>query len=168
MTFEAFVKRSGELNEMAAFPMLVERASMIGYKIDKVVFRGYKASEQLQAMHDSAIKTRTKLNLEARLLRADKERAMEVSNEAHLRDLKALSHAETLRMKEAEAAAEQAQRASEDAQRVRYLRELKEQGVDLTAYLCAKERKGEKIISIEQGGGGEVGVGCSPHLHLNA
>jgi len=184
MTFEAFVKRSGELNEMAAFPMLVERASMIGYKIDKVVFRGYKASEQLQAMHDSAIKTRTKLNLEARtaeqqqiiedlklqarLLRADKERAMEVSNEAHLRDLKALSHAETLRMKEAEAAAEQAQRASEDAQRVRYLRELKEQGVDLTAYLCAKERKGEKIISIEQGGGGEVGVGRSPHLHLNA
>lgn len=66
MSFETFVKRSHELNELAAFPMLVERAGTIGSKINKVVFRGYKASEQLQAMHDSAIKTRTKLNLEAR------------------------------------------------------------------------------------------------------
>lgn len=194
MSFEVFVKRSHELNELAAFPMLVERAGTIGSKINKVVFRGYKASEQLQAMHDSAIKTRTKLNLEARTAeqqqqiedlklqakqgRATKEREMEAANQAHQRELKALAHAESLRMSDAEAAAAQARKQAADAQKVEFLKELAGQGVDLTAYLVAQERKSERVISFETGhssslssatgGGGGGGSGLvTPHVHLN-
>lgn len=178
-TFESFVKRSGELNDLRAFPMLVERAAAIGYKIDKVVFRGYKASEQLQAMHDSAIKTRTKLNLEAktaeqqqsiedlklqaRLSRADKEREMESANQKHLRELKSLAHAEDLRQANEESAAAQERQRQEDTQRVAFYKDMAAQGVDLTQYLCAKERRGEKVISIEAGA---TAAGI-PHLHLN-
>ncbi len=42
----------------------MERAELMGYNITKVVFRGYKASEKLQSMHNNAIETRTRLVLE--------------------------------------------------------------------------------------------------------
>ena len=45
-TFEGFVQRSGELNELASFKVLLERAASIGYQVNKVVFRGYKAQEK--------------------------------------------------------------------------------------------------------------------------
>jgi regulator of protease activity HflC (stomatin/prohibitin superfamily) len=187
-TFEGFVLRSAELNELASFKVLRERASRIGYTVDKVVFRGYKASEQLQAMHDEAIKARTKLQLEARTAeqteqlqdmllekraaRAVQERAMEKASREHGLALATLEHAEQLKQAQADADARQAQAVAADAQRAAFLKELGNVGVDLTSYLVAQERSkggsGEQVLRLEgfeaaANGGGAV---LAPHLHL--
>ena len=59
-----FIDKSSLLNELSTYPRLVDRSDKIGYKITKVVFRGYLASPKLQQMHDSSIHSRTNLKLE--------------------------------------------------------------------------------------------------------
>mmetsp|Transcript_75097 Transcript_75097/g.150955 ORF Transcript_75097/g.150955 Transcript_75097/m.150955 type:complete len:489 (+) Transcript_75097:91-1557(+) len=179
-TLEQFIHRSSDLNELSCFPVLASRAESIGYKIDKVVFRGYKASDQLQAMHDAAIKTRTSLQLESKtaeqkqtiedltlsrkLQRGEKEREMETANRAHALELSRLEHAERLRQADQEAKAKTALTQAEDGQKLEFLRVLGGEGVDLTAYLVAKERKGQKVMSIENNNVG----GAVPHIHLTS
>ncbi len=63
--FERFKEKTEKLNALETYPQLVKRAAAIGYRIGKVVYRGYQASPTLQTMHDDAIETRTKLRLEA-------------------------------------------------------------------------------------------------------
>ncbi len=53
------------MNQLETYPQLLQRAEKIGYRISKVVYRGYYASDKLQAMHDNAIECRTRLRLEA-------------------------------------------------------------------------------------------------------
>jgi hypothetical protein len=187
LTFEEFIKRSSELNDLAAFPVLRDRAASVGYSVDKLVYRGYKASDQLQHMHDSAIKTRTALQLEARtaeqqqsiedlklgrrLERGKQEREMERATRGHALELNALEHAERLRQADAEVGAAAEGRKVSDAQRLAFLEALGGKGVDLTKYLCAMERRHEKTICIEStgvgGGDGSAGGGIVvPHLHL--
>lgn len=62
--FEAFKEEAEELNELETYHELTARAERIGYRINKVVYRGYDASNKLQAMHDDAIEMRTRLALE--------------------------------------------------------------------------------------------------------
>jgi hypothetical protein len=63
--FEAFKTKTDALNQLETYGQLTQRAEKIGYRITKVVFRGYYASDKLQAMHDNAIECRTRLILEA-------------------------------------------------------------------------------------------------------
>ena len=63
-TYLNFIETCHELNDLNIYPKLVERAEKIGFSITKVVFRGYFASKNLQAMHDSSIENRTQLKLE--------------------------------------------------------------------------------------------------------
>lgn len=63
--FESFKTEAARLNHMETYGELVRGAERIGYRISKVVYRGYTARDQLQAMHDNAIETRTRLVLEA-------------------------------------------------------------------------------------------------------
>merc|ERR1711959_634148 len=46
-----------------SYTTLTNAAEKIGYSVDKVVFRGYEASNKLQQMHDQAIETRTEMRL---------------------------------------------------------------------------------------------------------
>ena len=64
LTYEQFVENTSQMNELATFGSLCSRAETIGYKINKVVFRGFHSSDALQAMHDKAIQERTRLKLE--------------------------------------------------------------------------------------------------------
>jgi hypothetical protein len=63
-TFEEFKKDTGKLNELETYRQLTARAAQNGYRVNKVVYRGYGAPDRLQAMHDQAIEARTKLQLE--------------------------------------------------------------------------------------------------------
>lgn len=63
--FKRFKADTAALNDLAAYPNLLARAEAIGYRIRKVVYRGYEANPRLQAMHDEAIERRTGLQLEA-------------------------------------------------------------------------------------------------------
>ena len=60
LTYEEFLERTSVLNQKGTFSQLVSRADLIGYQINKVVFRGFHSSNTLQAMHDRAIEERTR------------------------------------------------------------------------------------------------------------
>src|SRR4030095_4400707 len=62
--FESFKHNTDQLNELATYRQLTGRAAQCGYRINKVVYRGYGAPDRLQQMHDQAIEARTKLQLE--------------------------------------------------------------------------------------------------------
>jgi len=47
LTFEQFKEQTERLNELETYPQLVARSERIGYRINKVVYRGYHASALL-------------------------------------------------------------------------------------------------------------------------
>jgi len=63
LNYETFLNETHKLNQLATFGQLTSRAAQVGYRISKVVFRGFQAGEKLQAMHDGAIQERTRLRL---------------------------------------------------------------------------------------------------------
>jgi hypothetical protein len=73
---ESFKHNTDKLNELETYRQLAVRASQCGYRINKVVYRGYGAPERLQLMHDQAIEARTKLQLE----RATEQQAQDLES----------------------------------------------------------------------------------------
>jgi hypothetical protein len=184
--FEEFKKQTDRLNDLATYANLVRRAERIGYKVNKVVYRGYTASDKLQAMHDNAIEMRTGLKLEAeteeqaqtladlKLLReaerAAKERELERLRAEHKVGLERMAHEETLRSRAADD--EQAVRARRDmnaveiehvramdGQRGEFFKVLQGMQVDLTRYLVAQYQNPDRLIRIEGDN--------NPQLHLH-
>lgn len=116
--FDAFKNKTEALNRTETYPQLIQRAEKIGYQINKVVYRGYYASDKLQAMHDNAIECRTRLRLEAEterqaqeladlkltreLERAGKRQEMEEAETNHQNRLKHLEHEAALNQREAD------------------------------------------------------------------
>ena len=62
--FEEFKQHIEKLNDLNTYSQIMMRSQAIGYKISKIVFRGYVASKALETMHNSAIEARTKLVLD--------------------------------------------------------------------------------------------------------
>lgn len=182
--FESFKRHTERLNGLDTYGQLVARADQCGYRINKVVYRGYGAPENLQRMHDEAIESRTKLQLEratqqqaqdledfklerdmARAARSRSEQdatsiheigQAERRREAELRDQRARGEfAREQAQKEAEFKA--AQRRQQDEARLAHLGALHKLGVDLTSYLT--QNKADKVIEVR--GGDDV------HLHLD-
>ena len=160
-TFEAFKEHTERLNDMATYAQLAQRGERIGYRISKVVYRGYHASETLQAMHDRAIEARTKLRLEAET---------EEQEVRHSNQMEALSHGELLRRQEAEALQEVENRRRRNtldmehqqamnAERLAFLQGMQGMKVDLTRYLVAQYQHPDRLIRIEEGQKTQV------HLH---
>ncbi len=184
-TFEEFKKNTGDLNELGTYRQLTVRATQNGYRINKVVYRGYGAPDRLQAMHDQAIEARTKLQLErateeqaqgledyklkAQMNRATSrrtEQAVEVQTEIELAQKRQEAD---MRTKESERNAnrEQRRRDAETEQEIRrqsddrtrqHLAALREMGVDLTAFLT--QGRADRVIELR-------GKGAAPHLHLD-
>ena len=46
--FAGFLESISELGKVESYPQLTQRAARVGYSVAKVVYRGYKASSQLQ------------------------------------------------------------------------------------------------------------------------
>ena len=64
-SYEEFIHQTEDLNNMECYTLLQLRAKHIGYNVTKVVYRGFEASQALQATHDDAVRTRMKLKLDA-------------------------------------------------------------------------------------------------------
>lgn len=62
--FEEFKNHIEKLNDFAIYSQIMRRTEEIGFKISKIVFRGYVASNALETMHNNAIEARTKLVLD--------------------------------------------------------------------------------------------------------
>jgi len=175
-SFEQFKQSTEKLNELDAYRNLTQRAARIGYRVNKVVYRGYEANAKLQAMHDEAIQARTKLKLEAETetqaqeladlrlereaQRADQQRQMEQEQAQHRIALERLTSDETMRAlkeeQENEAADKQRLNAIDlehqkatDTQRVELLRAMQAMQVDLTKYLVAQYQNPDRLIRVE-------------------
>jgi len=162
-TYESMLQRTTTLGDVATYPTVTDRMKETGFRLLKVVYRGYSTSGQLQAIHDEAIAKRTRLRLQqdtaaveqeeqAMQLRCKQERShqeQEVAEAAARHSLSLLTlkeeqgrsdrdadHAQALRhlMESAETDVK-AQRMKHDEELRRY-EGLKAMGVDLTKYLC--------------------------------
>jgi MshEN domain len=183
-SFESFKLNTSRLNDIETYRQLTSRAAQCGYRINKVVYRGYGAPDRLQAMHDQAIEARTKLQLErateqqaqeledyklkaqmARAIQRRTEQSAEVEAELELArrraeaDLKAKEAARTAlrQQRRPDAEAEAEVRTAVDTRQREHLAGLKEMGVDLTAYLT--QGRADRVIELRGASG--------THVHLD-
>jgi len=183
-SFESFKQNTSRLNDIETYRQLTSRAAQCGYRINKVVYRGYGAPDRLQAMHDQAIEARTRLQLErateqqaqeledyklkaqmARAVERRTEQSAEVEAELELArrrseaDLKAKEAARVAlrQQRRADGEAESEVRTAVDARQREHLAGLKEMGVDLTAYLT--QGRADRVIELR----GATGT----HVHLD-
>ena len=174
-TFEQFKERTAELNELGTYKQLAGRAGRIGYRINKVAYRGYRAAPQLQAMHDGAIEARTQLRLAAETerqaqdladlklgrerQRAEQRQQIQRDEADHQRTLERLAHDERLRQQAATSAGELRQAGDRRRQRLEFLSALQGMEVDLTRYLVARHERPDRRIRVDGKAAGRV------HLH---
>jgi len=183
-SFESFKQNTSRLNDLDTYRQLINRAGQCGYRINKVVYRGYGAPDRLQGMHDQAIEARTKLQLErateqqsqeledyklnaqmARAVKRRTEQASEVDAELELarkRQDADLRQREAARValrqqRRADAEAEVEVRTVADTRQRDHLSALREMGVDLTAYLT--QGRADRVIELR----GATGT----HVHLD-
>lgn len=175
-SFEQFKDQAEALNDLATYRQLVQRGERIGYQVTKVVYRGYFASQKLQAMHDGAIETRTKLQLEAETEeqaqeladlklkreaeRAKERRVMEETEVQHKNALARLEYDEQLRQERLQAetevetmrkrqAVEREHQQAMNGEQEEFLKALRGLEVDVTKYLVAQHQAAEKLIRID-------------------
>ena len=182
--FESFKKNTDKLNDKQTYKQLVSRAEQCGYKIDKVVYRGYGAPPSLQQMHDQATESRTRLQLE----KATEQQAQELEDFKLERKLararhqrgerqRDLEHNIELQHLEQEAALKQDQNRldanrknvlldskleaevckEKNQQEQEHLSSLAKLGVDLTQLLT--KNRADKVIELR-------GSPTASHIHL--
>jgi hypothetical protein len=165
LDFENFKDRAPKLNKLDTYIALLEGAERIGYQINKVVYRGYRASKKLQAMHDHAIETRTRLVLETEIehqqqeltdLKQDREhqrnheqREEEERSQQHLLDQEQKRHAQELSILKENQTAEQEHHEALLRLKQEEWNHLKALETDLTAVLVAKEHNPDKTIRLD-------------------
>jgi len=146
--FSEFLAATDSLNTLAPYGQLQATAAKIGYRIEKVVFRGYSAPASLQRMHDGAIEKRTALTLakeseqeEQALADFKLQREAERSAQEHALELQRLEH--ELLLKEKKEAAEQKRQKTEhliEFERLKLIRSLDREGETAMAqYLSARD-----------------------------
>jgi hypothetical protein len=185
--FESFKHNTDKLNELETYRQLTGRAAQCGYRINKVVYRGYGAPERLQQMHDQAIEARTRLQLErateqqaqdlenfkldSQMLRAGKRRSEQDSEVAHELEiarrkqearLRQEAAQEVFRRQQLELGAELQRKivAGRDAQQREHLSALRDLNVDLTAFLT--QSRADRVIEL-RGSQGATHVHLDPH-----
>jgi hypothetical protein len=181
--FDGFKRNTAGLNELDAYRQLAARAAQCGYRINKVVYRGYGAPASLQQMHDQAIEARTRLQLErsteqqaqdlegykldCQIARAGKRRTEQATELEHDLEAGRRRQESELRQHEAARALAREQRRLEaevelearrrlDAELREHAAALRDLGVDLTAYLT--QARADRVIELRGGG--------QPHVHL--
>ncbi len=168
-SFDQFKQSSDQLNDLRTYRQLVSRAEQCGYSIQNVVYRGYGAPPALQAMHQKATESRTRLQLEKATEQQAQEledlkldRAMARAAREREQAVQAFEHDAALRRRTldesvAEADARRALQSAEDVRQQQHLSALGALGVDLTALLTAD--RPDKVIELRGGAAGHVHLG---------
>lgn len=184
--FEAYKRVTTQLNDLETYAQLTGRAAQCGYRINKVVYRGYDTAPALQQMHDQAIEARTRLQLDrateqqaqeledfklqsqlARSHTRRDEQTAEVEHDLELARRKQEAELQRLAAKQesarvahkADATVRAEIRQQSDTQQRKHLSALRDLGVDLTAYLT--QGRADHIVELR----GRAGAA---HLHLDA
>lgn len=165
ITFEDFLKQTHILSELKTYSQLLQRSDRIGYTIQKVVFRGYHASDQLQAMQSSAIESRTQLRLNVEIeeqkqkladlkISKEQERAKSVQEmekekqdhkqkmsalkQTHDLEIKTMEHQQKLQIRRLMTKAQIDHKNDEDTYNAENLQRLKKLGIDVTSFLISQ------------------------------
>ena len=185
-TFEQFKSDTDLLNRLDSYQNLASRAPRIGYEINKVVFRGYSASDTLQSMHDGAIEARTRLKLEAETeaqeqeladlrlkreaIRAEQERSIAAETAEHSRQQKRLDMDAKLQHQQNESRQHRESLQQDQLIELEHLRSMNEEKaafltsvsameVDMTRYLVAQYQHPDRVFRVEGDSDTQV------HLH---
>ena len=164
LPFESFLEKTSVLNNVQSYPNLSQRAQSIGYRVNKVVYKGYHATAQLQSMHDEAIHARTRLRLETETeeqsqrltdlkLKKEGERQrvkqeMAKAEIEHNNSLSRMQHEEKLAQEKSAHEMGTAAKRTINEEQVVFYKKLKELGVDLTQYLTAQYPKPDELIQV--------------------
>lgn len=187
LTFDAFKSKTERLNDLVSYPQLTHRASQCGYRVHKVVYRGYGAPPALQSLHDEATENRVRLQLQRAteqqaqeledfkldrgLERGEKERQRQAAEQEHqlalarqretdeATQLERRAAADRTRS-QADAAVETALLAERKQLEREHLGELGKLGVDLTALLTAA--RADRVIEVRGSEGTHVHLGGDP------
>ncbi len=182
--FESFKHNTARLNDIETYAQLTGRATQCGYKLNKVVYRGYGAPNALQKMHDDAIQARTQLQLDrateqqsqelenykldCQIERASRRRGEQTSEVQHNLELDRQKQEAKIQRQEARRNFQREQRQREaqqhleiqrngDAQQREHFAALREMGVDLTAYLT--QSRADRVIELRGASGTHVHLG---------
>lgn len=176
-TFEDFLQQTNSLNDLATFPVLVQRAEAVGFSIDKVVFRGYKASEHLQKVYDDAIQTRAHMRLKneeaeqleaaedlklvKRLERSQRERQLQLEEKNHQLSLAQIAHAHEMKVQQEVASLRVESQRCQMAGQLEHVKRLAEldSAVDLTKVIVSLNQVDSQVIRVEGPTDTQVHVG---------
>lgn len=175
-TLDQFKLHTEKLNDIQSYPQLLSRATQVGYKIHKIVYRGYAAATALQNMQQQAIETRTRLKLESEteeqaqkladfkqnceFQRAGRQREQDKQQALHEIEKQKLLHHQEMEISQERNDLEYKSQQQSQEQRLQYLSKLKDMSVDLTAYLT--QQRADEIIELRSGQ-----TNVLPHVHLN-
>lgn len=185
--FEEFKKNTEKLNMTDTYKQLTSRAAQCGYHLDKVVYRGYGAPANLQKMHDEAIESRTRLQLERAteqqaqdledaklertMQRVARQREDEAKGVTHELQITQERQQAWLQQEDAKKAFLRQQELAEAQQRDQiqrimnaaqqeHLQQLSQLGVDLTKLLT--QNRADQVIELRH----DPHTSTSPHIHL--
>lgn len=166
-TFEEILTKTAELGDLSTFPSLIAVALDVGFRVDKVVYRGYQASETLQKMHNTSITERNNLKLRAEKEQQDIElvsheldqetemvrtsNTMALAKQDHEMAMADQRFQSQLKKSRRENEAELARLRADTDVEMDHLAALKTKGVELTPYLLASLDHSDKVIKIEHG-----------------
>jgi hypothetical protein len=183
--FHDFKQHTHLLNEIETYRQLTSRAEQSGYRINKVVYRGYSAPPTLQQMQDQAIESRTRLQLEkdterqaqdlsdaklerelsrAAMRRQEQTRAqthdIEFSQQQQVAQLSLERDRLTFEREHTQARADLDRSLAQldDARLQAHLAQLKDLGVDLTRFLT--QHRADRVIELRN-------PAAATHLHLD-
>ncbi|XP_074652545.1 uncharacterized protein LOC141906945 [Tubulanus polymorphus] len=166
LSFQDFLKNTSKFSQLETFPQLLQRCERIGFDINKVVYTGYHSSDQLQAMQDRAVQSRTQLRLNAEIqeqelkvkdFKTNREQArttakqdIEKSRQAHDQSLQLMkqSHQDEIRLSENTELIKRLDiqqefnlkcEKMENEAKMEFLSKLSDLGVDLTMYLLSQQ-----------------------------
>merc|ERR1711998_95773 len=138
------------------YPSVLQAAQRVGFAVRDVVFTGFTMSAELEAMHQRAAKERKglqteleaakqaqhleDLRLESEMDRSMKQHEIEEFKQKHAAEIGELQHAHELKLKQQAVEQEVQGEKQRNDERLRFLKELGTQGVDVTAFLVAREQ----------------------------
>lgn len=182
----SFKLHTEQLGDLATYRQLVARAAQCGYRIGKVVYRGFDAPPSLQTMLDQAIESRTRLQLERatqqqeqeledfklerELARADRRRTDGAAEQTHALTLQRAREVAALESERTRVEFERGQRKldrereladarAQHDEEARHLTALRQLGVDLTALLT--QGRPDRVIELR-------GDARTAHVHVGA
>jgi len=136
------------LSQIETYPILQTRMEQTGTKLQKVVYRGYSTSQQLQEMHDAAIMKRTKLRLESEAALGEQEKlATELrGKQERAEQEQLLEQAANKHEMEMLGLQEQRQRAAKNEEHAQQLRHMQEEkGIQLSQLRAEHDEELRKL-----------------------